>query len=71
MLVEKPKSDRVLLSRPQLFKEIIHNDEQRRITMENTVVSFEAHQRLTQQHRDYMRAAEAYVFGTKDKGTKI
>jgi hypothetical protein len=71
MLVEKTKDAKPELSRPALFREIIHNDEQRRITRASPVVSFEAHKRLSQQHKDYMRSAEQYVFGTKEKGTKI
>lgn len=71
MLVEKPGPVRLKTNVPALFQQIIHNDEQRRITKASQVVSLEAHKRLTQQHKDYMRTAEQYVFGTKDKGTKI
>jgi hypothetical protein len=56
---------------PKLFKAIIANDEQRRLTKSSQVVNFAEARRLTMEHRDFMRAAEKATAGTKDKGTRI
>lgn len=56
---------------PPLFKEIIQNDELRRLTKSSEVVNFAESRRLHTQHKDLMKAAELWLAGTKDKGTKI
>lgn len=69
MLVEKPWKPKV--STPALFKEIMHNDVQRRLTKSSPVVSFAEHKRLHVQHQDLMKAAERVTAGTKNNGKNI
>jgi hypothetical protein len=69
MIVEKPLTRKLKL--PALFQAIIHNDEQRRITKQASVVSFSEAKRLIIEHKDFMRAAEKATAGTKDKGNAL
>lgn len=69
MLTEKPWKQPC--STPQLFKEIMQNDVQRRLTKSSPVVSFAEHKRLHVQHKDLMKAAERVTAGTKDNGKNI
>jgi hypothetical protein len=71
MLVAKPGPVRLKTSVPALFQEIIHNYEQLRLSKESHVVCIDVHRRLAQARKDYMRSAEQYVFGTKNKGKEI
>lgn len=56
---------------PALFRTIIENDEQRRLTKSSPVVSFADAKRLHVEHQDFMRATEKVADGTKDKGKKL
>jgi hypothetical protein len=56
---------------PPLFKSIMENDEQRRLTKSSPVVSFADAKRLIVEHKDFMRAAEKATAGTKDKGAQL
>lgn len=72
-----PAYTNVKQSIPALFKSIIANDEQRRLTKSSPVVSFTEHKRLYREHMDFMRAAELATAGTnggkppKNKGKNI
>lgn len=54
MLVRKPKT---MQSIPAVFKAIIQNDVQRRITKEQCVVNFAEHKRLHVERQDLTKAA--------------
>lgn len=69
MLIEKPF--KLKTNVPPLFKAIITNDVQRRLTKSSPVVNFAEHKRLHREHQDLMKAAELATAGTKNKGTKI
>jgi hypothetical protein len=56
---------------PPLFKTIMENDEQRRLTKSSPVVNFAEHKRLYREHKDLMKEAELRLAGTKDKGKTI
>jgi hypothetical protein len=56
---------------PPLFKQIINNDVQRRLTKSSPVVSFAEHKRLKIEHQDLMIAAEIVVAGTKNNGKTL
>lgn len=70
MLKEK-HNEKPELSRPQLFKDIITSEEEKHKVLQEPVLNMRDAKYAILTHRSLLAGAERYVFGTKDKGTKL
>jgi hypothetical protein len=59
------------LSRPQLFTDVINSEEYKHVVLNNHVILMRDAKEAINRHRRFLAQAEQYVFGTKEKGTKI